>query len=133
MLYVYFVSPLTLTMMHHPMHVLDASAGSGTSKVGNFGHGSTSTLPIDFGPLRRRNKREIRSRPKFGFGAESGQMASFGVVSVSAEVRKLPFGFLSVSAETDIDPRSSAEGLFQLSECNISAASTMPTVTLLVR
>src|SRR6218665_460810 len=56
-----------------------------------------------------------RGRPKFGFGfgfgAESWQMASFGIVSVSAEGRKLPFGFLSVSAETDIDLRSSAEGL----------------------
>src|SRR6218665_2527822 len=37
-----------------------------------------------------------RGRPKFGFcfgfGAESWQMASFGIVSVSAEGRKLPFG-----------------------------------------
>ena len=57
----------------------------------------------------------FRGRPKFGFGfgfgAESWQMASFGIVSVSAEGSKLPFGFPSVSAETDIDLRSSAEGL----------------------
>jgi len=55
----------------------------------------------------------VRGRPKFGFGfglgAESWQMASFGIVS--AEGRKLPFGFLSVSAEIDFDLRSSAEGL----------------------
>src|SRR6218665_1678283 len=37
-----------------------------------------------------------RGRPKFGFGAKSWQMASFGIVSVSAEGRKLSFGFLSV-------------------------------------
>src|SRR6218665_172538 len=37
---------------------------------------------------------QSRGRPKFGFGfgAESWQMASFGIVSVSAEGRKLPFG-----------------------------------------
>ena len=33
-----------------------------------------------------------RGRPKFGFGAESWQMASFGIVSVSAEAAKLTFG-----------------------------------------
>ena len=58
-----------------------------------------------------------RGRPKlffgfgFGFGAESWQMNSFGLVSVSTEARKLSFGFFSVSAETDIGLRSSAEGL----------------------
>src|SRR6218665_1400464 len=61
------------------------------------------------------NMIENRGRQKFGFGfglgAESWQMAAFGIVWVSAEGRKLPFGFLSVSAEIDIDLRSSAEGL----------------------
>jgi hypothetical protein len=53
-----------------------------------------------------------RCRPKFGFGAESRQMASFGVASVSAETNKLAFGLLSVSAETDTDFPSSTEYLF---------------------
>src|SRR6218665_3070655 len=56
----------------------------------------------------------IRSQPKFGFGfgAESLQMASFGEISVLVEVKTLPFGFLSVSAETDIDLRSSPKVYF---------------------
>jgi hypothetical protein len=55
-----------------------------------------------------------RDRPKFGFGfgAERRQMASFGIVSVSAEANKLVFSLLLVSVETDIDFRSSAEYLF---------------------
>jgi hypothetical protein len=59
---------------------------------------------------------QCRGRQEFGFGfafgAESEHMASFGLVSVSAEAKKLAFGLLSVSAETDIDFRSSTEDLF---------------------
>ena len=60
------------------------------------------------------HKTHTRGRPKFGFGfgAESWQMSSFGKVSVSAEAKKLDFGLFSVSAETNIDFRSSAEDLF---------------------
>ena len=53
-----------------------------------------------------------KGRLKFGFNAGSCQMASFGVVSASAKAKKLAFGFLSVSAETDIDFWSSAKDLF---------------------
>jgi hypothetical protein len=55
---------------------------------------------------------DTTGRPKFGFGAESRQMASFGIVSVSVKANKLAFYSLSVSAKTDIDFRSSAEYLF---------------------
>jgi hypothetical protein len=48
----------------------------------------------------------------FRFCAESRKIASLGAVSVSAEAKKLVFGLLSVSVETDIDFRSSAEYLF---------------------
>jgi len=58
----------------------------------------------------------IRDRPKFGFGfgfgAESRKIPSFGKISVSAETKKLTFGFLSFSAESDADFRPSTEGHF---------------------
>jgi len=65
--------------------------------------------------IRKNSSQQVdcRDRPKFGFGAESRQMATFGHASVSAESQKSTFGFLSVSAENDVGFRPSTEYLFK--------------------
>ena len=106
--------------------VLNRKLGLGQAEWGSTANWKlTNWAPLSSSVLKRRyvslqnewikSVQLGRGRPKFGFGfgfgAESWQMAYFGIVSVSAEGKKLPFGFLSVSAETGIDLRSSAEGL----------------------
>ena len=55
-----------------------------------------------------------RDRPNFGFGfgAKSCHLVTFGRVLVSAESENTTFGFLSVSAKSDLDFQSSIKSLF---------------------
>ena len=50
-----------------------------------------------------------RGRPKFGFGAKTDQISSFGQISVSAEFEYLIFGSISVSAKNEFIDSAKAE------------------------
>jgi hypothetical protein len=58
---------------------------------------------------------DIRGRPNFGsgfgFGAESKVFRGFGGLSVSAEVDDVPFGKISVSAESADELRLKTESM----------------------